>query len=128
MQLGEVYHISDEAYSANGHYYFVISKEAEDGLYLVVNCTTLRPGLHQEADHCILQPGDYVGIKHKSIMVFHRSRLLNDTKLAEAAAAGFTVFCQPAAASPNLIKKIQKAFETSKDVPERFRAYGFYFR
>jgi len=128
MQLGEVYHISDDAFSVNGHYHFVISNEAEDGLYLVVNCTTFRPGCHVEDGNCILEPGDYIGIKSKSILAFHRTRLLNDAKLAKATTAGYTVFCQPTVASPDLIKKIQQAFEVSRDVPERFRTYGFYFR
>ena len=129
MQLGEVYYISNKiGDSTQGHYYFIISREASDGLYVAVNCTSFRPELYDEKDCCILEPGEYVGIKHRSLISFHNTRLLNDSKLQKLMGDGFYVVRERASASPTLIGKIQKAFEVSGDVPLNLRKYGFFFR
>jgi len=123
-----VYHISDSEITENGHYHFVISKEADDGNFVVVNCTTFRLGLHQEDAKCILNPGEYIGITKKSFIAFNFTRLLNDDALGKLREDGITVIAQPINASQELINRIQTAFEVSEDVPARFRPYGFYFR
>ncbi|MPL59625.1 hypothetical protein SDC9_05179 [bioreactor metagenome] len=127
MEIREVYHISDERFQNNGHYYFIFSYESAEGTFLAANCTHLHEGMSEDGK-CIIDPKEYLGVPDKSYIAFKYTRLLNDKKIEELIEDGYIIKKQPVDASEKLIRKIQQGFHISKDVPGVLRPYGYFCR
>lgn len=108
IEIGATF-IAKPPSSKKEHLYIVISDPASTkGLVVFVNITSFSEKKDQQ---CVLEAGDHVFIKHRSVVNFAEARACEVNKIIDALSK--RIFSSSANASGELLAKIQLAFLAS---------------
>ena len=103
---------SNTAQEQRPHVYMVIAESGPE--VVIVHFTTFS---EQCSDECIVGPGEHPSVPHKSVINFKDAKPISRSVLERRLASGESPTVEPL--TPDLLRRIQRAARTSREIPRR---------